>query len=97
MIVIVDGDCGRVVVTQHGFGGDAVIQQGGANLRIANQSRVAEVDVEILILLEDVVVNHSDCDLWEKNSLFRMLIWIVIPKITFKISFFFSKPVEKVA
>ncbi|TNN40041.1 hypothetical protein EYF80_049803 [Liparis tanakae] len=63
VVVIVDGDRGRVVVAQHGFGGDAVIQRGGANLRVANQPRVAEVDVEILVFLEDVVVNHSDCDL----------------------------------
>ncbi len=67
MIVIVDGHCGGVVVTQHGFGGGAGIQRGGANLRITNHSRVTEVDIEILILLEYVVVNHSDCDLWQKN------------------------------
>lgn len=71
MIVIVDGHCGRVVVTQHGFGRGAGIQWGGANLRITNHPRVTEVDIEILILLKDVVVNHSHCDLCSKDCRFR--------------------------
>lgn len=64
VIVIVDCDCGRVVVAQHGFGRCAGVQRGSADLRITNDSRVTEVDVEILVLLKDVVVNHSDGDLW---------------------------------
>lgn len=64
MVVIVDGHCGCVVVAQHGFGGGTCIQWGGADLRITNHSGVTEVDIEILILLKDVVINHSNCDLW---------------------------------
>lgn len=64
VIVIVDGHCGRVVVTQHGFGVGTGIQRRGANFRISNHSWVTKMDVEILILLKDIVINHSDCDLW---------------------------------
>lgn len=79
MIVIVNGHCGGVVVTQHGFGGGSGIQRGSANLRVTNHSRVTEVDVEILILLKDVIINHPNCDLWLKKvivSHFRMLLLV---------------------
>lgn len=69
MIIIIDGHCGGVVVTQHGFRGDAAIQRGGADLRVADHTRVTEVDVEILVLLKDVVVNHTHRDLWGKNEI----------------------------
>lgn len=68
VVVVVDGHRGRVVVAQHCFGRGAGIQRGGADLRIPDHARVTEVDVEILVLLEDVVVDHSDCDLWRKSA-----------------------------
>lgn len=64
VVVVVDGHRGRVVVPQHGFGGHAGVQRRRARLGVPGHSRVAEVDVEILVLLEDVVVDHSDGDLW---------------------------------
>lgn len=64
MIVIVNGYSCCVVVAQHGFGGGAGVQRSGADLRVADHSGVTEVDVEILVLLEDVVIDHADCDLW---------------------------------
>lgn len=70
MIVVVNGHCCSVVVTQHSFGGDSVIQGGSANLRVTNHSRVTEVDVEILILFKNVIINHPDCDLWLKKKLY---------------------------
>lgn len=63
VIIVIDGHCGSVVVTQHGFRGSAGIQRCSANLRIANDTRVTEVNVEILIFLEDVIVNDAHCDL----------------------------------
>lgn len=67
MIVVVDGHCGCVVVTQNSFRGGTAIQRNGADLRITDHSRVTQVDVEILIFLEDVIVNHPHCDFWQKN------------------------------
>lgn len=63
VIVVVDGHGCRVVVPQHGLGGDTGVQRGGAGLGISHHSRVAEVDVEVLILLEDVIVDHPDRNL----------------------------------
>lgn len=76
MIVIVDGHRGRVVFTQHSFRGDAVVRRGSAYFGVANHSWIAEVDVKIFILLEDVIVDHSNCDLWEggEKSDFMILV-----------------------
>lgn len=63
VVVVVDGHCGRVVFAQQRFRRVVGLQGGGANLGVANHSRVAEVDVEVLVLFKDVIVNHSDCDL----------------------------------
>lgn len=68
VIVIVDGHCGRVVVTEHGFGCGAGVQRGGADLRVADHTRVTQMHVEVLVLLEDVVVNHTHGDLWENKQ-----------------------------
>lgn len=68
VIVIIDGHRRRVVVPQHGLGGDTGVQWGGAYFGISHHSRVAKVDVEVLILLEDVVIDHPNCDLCETGS-----------------------------
>lgn len=67
VVVVIDGHRCRVVVTQHGLGRDTGVQRCGADFRISDHPRVAEVDVEVLVLLEDVVVDHPDCNLCEKN------------------------------
>ena len=62
VVVVIDGDCGGVGVAQHGFGGGAMFQGGGAILRIANQTGVAQVHVEVFVFLKDVIVNHANGD-----------------------------------
>lgn len=68
MIVIIDGHRRRVVVTQHGLGDDSGIRRGGADFRTSKDTWVAEVDVEVLILLEDVIVDHAHGNLCESTS-----------------------------
>lgn len=63
VVVIIDGHCGGVVVTQYSLWSVAAVQGGSTNLRISHHPRVTEVDVEILIFLKDVIVYHADCDL----------------------------------
>lgn len=72
VVVVVDGHRRRVIVTQHSLGGHTRVWRGGggggSGFGTSEQARVAEVDVEVLVLLEDVVVDHADGDLCESVS-----------------------------
>lgn len=68
VVVVVDGYCGRVVFSQHGFRGGAGVQRGGADLGAADHAGVTEVNVEILVLLKDVIVDDANSNLWRKQK-----------------------------
>lgn len=82
VVIIVNGHRGSVRVTQGSFGRNVAgphnavawrhrIRVEDGDLSTVDNSRVAEMYVEVLIFLEYVIVNHPDCQLLHSLTRFK--------------------------